>query len=111
MIKSSHHSKFESLARYGIILWGAERESIVIFKLQKRVIRTVCGVGRDTLCRQIFKDCKLLTITTVYILEVLYFIKKYKVAIQKNDQVHVHNTRRSKYLHIKPCNTNLHKKV
>ena len=40
----------------------------------------------------------------------LCFIKKYKLAIQKNEQVHDHNIRRSKYLHIKPCNTNLHKK-
>ena len=52
MIKSLYNSKFESLARYGIIFWGVERESIVIFKLQKRVIRIMCGVGRDTSRRQ-----------------------------------------------------------
>jgi hypothetical protein len=110
MIKSLYHSKFESLARYGIIFWGVERESIVIFRLQKRVIRTMCGVGRNTSCRQLFKDCKLLTITSLYILEVLCFIKKYKLVIQKNEQVHDHNTRRRKDLHVQSYNTNLHKK-
>ena len=79
--------------------------------LKSQRIRIMCGVGRDTSCRQLFKDCKILTITSLYILEVLCFIKKYKLAIQKNEQVHDHNTRRSKYLHIKPCNTNLYKKV
>jgi len=38
MIRSLNHSKFESLVRYGIIFWGAENESISVFKLQKRVI-------------------------------------------------------------------------
>ena len=44
MIRSFYHSKFESLARYGIILWWADSESIPIFKLQKRVIGSVCVV-------------------------------------------------------------------
>ena len=73
-----------------VIFWGVERESIVIFKLQKRVIQIMCGVGRDTSCRQLFKDCKILTITSLYILEVLCFIQKHKLAIQKNEQVHDH---------------------
>jgi hypothetical protein len=35
MIKCLYHAKFESLARYGIIFWGVEWESIVIFRQQK----------------------------------------------------------------------------
>ena len=38
------------------------------------------------------------------------FLKKYKSAIQKNKQVHDHNTRTKMDLHIKSCNTNLYKK-
>jgi hypothetical protein len=41
---------------------------------------------------------------------VLCFIKKYKVAVQKKEQIHDHNTRGNKNLYIKPCNTNLYKK-
>jgi len=41
MIRSFYHSKFESLVRCGIIFWGADNESIPLFKLQKRVIRSV----------------------------------------------------------------------
>jgi hypothetical protein len=83
LIRSLYHSKFESLVRYGIIVWGVEKESISVFKLQKRVIRTMSGVGKSTSCRQLFKGCKILTVTLLYILEVLCFIKKYKMAVQK----------------------------
>jgi len=110
MIRSLYHSKFESLVRYGIISWGVENENILIFKLQKRVIRTMCGVGKSTSCRQLFKDCKILTVTLLYILEVLCFLKKYKLAVQKNEQIHDQNTRSNMNLYVKPCNTNLYKK-
>jgi len=62
MIRSFYHSKFELLVRYSIIFWGKGNESIPIFKLQKRVIRSVCGVGTGTSCRQLFKDCKILSL-------------------------------------------------
>jgi len=70
----------------------------------------MCGVGKSTSCRQLFKDCKILTVTSLYILEVLCFLKKYKSAVQKNEQIHDHNTRSNINLCIKPCNTNLYKK-
>jgi len=41
MIRSFYHSKFEWLVRHGIIVWGVDNESVPIFKLQKRVIRSV----------------------------------------------------------------------
>ena len=100
----------ELLVKYGIIFWGVENESISIFRLQKRVVRTTCGVGKSVSCRQLFKDCKILTVTSLYVMEVLCFLKRYKLAVQKNEQIHDHNTRRNKDLYIKPCNTNLYKK-
>ena len=45
MIRSNCRSKFQSRLRYGIIFWGAGNESVPIFKLQRRVIRMMCGVG------------------------------------------------------------------
>ena len=110
MIKSLHHSKFESLVKYGIIFWGVENESILIFRLQKRVVRTMCGVGKSESCRQLFKDCSILTVTSLYIMVVLCFLERYKPAVQKNEQIYDHNTRRNKDLYIKPCSTNLYKK-
>ena len=105
---SFYHSKFESLVRYGIIFLGADNEILPIFKLQKRVIQSMCGAGTRTFCRQLFKDCKILTVTSLYVFELLCFLKKYKSAVKKK-QVHDHNTRTNMHLHITPCNTNLQK--
>ena len=70
MIRSFYHSKFELLVRYGIIFWGEDNESILIFKLQKRVIQTMCGAGTSTSSRQLLKDCKILMVTLLYVSEV-----------------------------------------
>jgi hypothetical protein len=67
MIRSINHSKFQSLLRYGIIFWRADNASIPIFKLQKRVIRIMCGLDTGTSCRQLYKDNKILTVTSLYI--------------------------------------------
>jgi len=43
-------------------------------------------------------------VTSLYVFEVLCFLKKYKSAIQKNKQVHDHNTKTNMDLHTKPFN-------
>jgi hypothetical protein len=67
----------------------------------------MCGAGTGTSCRQLFKDCKILMVTSLYVFEVL-LLKKYKYSVKKNKQVYDHNTRTNMDLHIKPCNTNLY---
>jgi hypothetical protein len=56
-IRIIYHSKFPSLLRHGIIFfflggggWGgrAHNENTPIFKLQKRIIWIMCGVGTGT---------------------------------------------------------------
>jgi len=48
-------------------------------------------------------------VTSLYVFEVLCFLKKYKSTIEKNKQVHDHNTRTNMGLHIEPCNMNPYK--
>jgi len=66
-------------------------------------MQSVCSVRTGTCGRQLFKDCKILTVTTLYIFEVLRFLKWYTSAVQKNKLVHDHNTRTNMDLYIKPC--------
>ena len=82
-ISSFYHSKFESLVRYGIIFWGSDKEEVPIFKLQMRVIQSMCGAETSTTCRQIVKDCKLLTVTSLHVFELLCLLKQCKCAVQK----------------------------
>jgi hypothetical protein len=45
-------------------------------------------------CRQIFKDYSVLTLPSLYILEVICFIKKCNVFMAKNVDIHNYDTQR-----------------
>ena len=94
--------------RYGIILrGGGTKESIKALHIQKKVIRLITGIKKYESCRQKFKENRILTVTSMYVLEVLCFIKKYKGDLKQNCELHEHN-RRSKYdLHTQSHNTSL----
>jgi hypothetical protein len=110
MIRKIYYSNFHSCLRYGIILWGGDNESKTIFKLQKKALQIISGVSNRTSCRQIFKEYNILTLPSLYILEVICFIKKYKDSMVTNKDIHDHNTRGKLNLHVKHCNTDLFKK-
>jgi hypothetical protein len=79
------------------MLWGGDNESNKIFKLQKKVLRIISGVSNHTSCRQIFKDYNILTLSSLYILEVICFIEKYKDFMAKNLDIHNHKAKKTKF--------------
>jgi hypothetical protein len=58
---------------YGIMFWGNSSHSSVIFKMQKRVIRIIMGYGYRVSCRELFKELKILTLSSQYIFSLLLF--------------------------------------
>ena len=58
----------------------------------KKVIRLISVVNKGTSCRHIFKDYNKLTVTSLYILAVICYIKKYKDSLEQNAHVHYYNT-------------------
>jgi hypothetical protein len=76
-LRSIYFGKFQ-LLRYRIIFWGGEGDSTKVFKMQKRVLRVIGGLGKRESCRQVFKDYDILTVTSLYILEALCYIKSTK---------------------------------
>jgi hypothetical protein len=66
------------------ILGGGEGDSTKVFKMQKRVLRVTGGLGKRESCRQVFKDYGILMVTSLYILEVLCYIKKHKADLIQN---------------------------
>jgi hypothetical protein len=111
MIRNLYFTKFQSLLRFGILLWGGVGGEIYrkIFRLQKRAIRSMAGVNSTTSCRLLFKKMNILTVSSLYILEVLCFIRKHCQSLQFNTNIHSHNTRRKMDLHLKSYRTNLYK--
>jgi hypothetical protein len=111
IIKSMYFAYFQARMKYGIVCWGTDCDSIKVFCRQKKVIRLIAGVKKYESCRQIFKDFKMLTMPSVYILEVLCLINKNKKNLNNNCHIHNHNTRSKCDLHVQSCNmTQLQKK-
>ena len=86
---------------------GGSKESIKAFCIHKKVIRIITGIKKYESCRQKFKENRILTVTSTYVLEVLCFIKKYKGDLKQNCEIHEHNTRSKYDLHTQSCNTSL----
>jgi hypothetical protein len=49
---------------YGIMFWANSSHSYVIFKMQKRVTRTIRGYGYRDCCRELFKQLKIPTLSS-----------------------------------------------
>ena len=66
--------------------------------IQKKVIGLIRGINKYESCWEKFKENRILTVTSIYVLEVLCYIKKYKYKgdLKHNCEIHEYNTR-SKY--------------
>jgi hypothetical protein len=93
MLWNIYFAYFLSQLRYGIIFWGGSRESIKILRIQKKGDWLITGLKERESCKQKFKGNRILTVTSLYVLEVLCFIKKYKGSLKQNFVMHEHNTR------------------
>jgi hypothetical protein len=71
----AYHGYILSVLRYGIILWGNSVDSNRVFIVQKKCIRTLCGVNYRESCRPLFQKLNLLTFPCLYIFEIAKFVK------------------------------------
>jgi hypothetical protein len=88
-------------------LGEGSKESIKALHSQKKLIRLITGINKYESCRQKFKENRILTVTSIYVLEVLCYIKKYKGDLKHNCKIHEYNTRSKHDLHIQSRNTAL----
>ena len=56
--------------KYGIIFWLTDSYSKKIFCLKKKVIHFIYGIKGHASCKNSFKAHKILTMASIYILEV-----------------------------------------
>ncbi|XP_045470695.1 uncharacterized protein LOC123677982 [Harmonia axyridis] len=96
-IKMVYHANFESVFRYGIVFYGNSRDIKQIFVVQKRVIRTMAGIGYRESCRGHFRRAKILTLSGVYIQECLLFFYKNRELFKEYEPQNVYETRTNNY--------------
>jgi len=90
--KLVYFSLIESHIRYSVVLWGSSSKQNLerIFKIQKRAIRSMLGLKPTDSCTQHFQDLKILTVPSLYILEVISYVKDFNLI---PPHYHNHNTR------------------
>lgn len=66
-----------SWLNYGVILWGNSTDINDLFILQKKCIRILVNIKNRNSCRPHFIENNILTLTSIYILEMCKFIRKY----------------------------------
>jgi hypothetical protein len=81
------------------MFWENSSHSSVIFKIQNRVIR-IMGFGYRESCRELFKEFKILTLSSQYIFSLFLFIVNNWVYFVSNNVYHNINTTQKNYLHL-----------
>jgi hypothetical protein len=74
MLRNIYFAKFQSVMRYGIIVWGGVSEATKVLKVQKRALRLMPNRRKNESCRPIFKELKIFTVTCLFIFEILCFL-------------------------------------
>jgi hypothetical protein len=75
------------------MFWGNPSHSSVIFEMQKRVIRIIMGYSVRESYRELFKELKMLTLSSLYIFSLLLFVVNNRDYFVSNSIYHNINTR------------------
>lgn len=90
---TAYHGMVASVLRYGIIFWGQSTDKDLVFKMQKRCIRSMCGLKTTDSCLPYFKSLRILTFPSLYILETALFVKNNPKLFEKLSAVRKNPTR------------------
>lgn len=84
LARTVYFSVFESHLRYGIQFWGGSNQGLLnmLFILQKKAIRFIVGIKRRQSCRVHFVEQRILTLTSLFILETSSLIFKYRAELR-----------------------------
>ena len=109
-LKMIYFAYFHSIMSYGLIFWGNSYHSMCIFRLQKRVIRIMVGVGYKDPCRKIFSSLKILPLPSLYIFSVLMFVVNNWEMVTKNSDAYSITTRNISNLYLPSAKLSIYQK-
>ena len=66
----------QSILNYGLMFWGGSNKADTIFITQKRILRTILGLKPRTSCKPYFLSFNVLTLPSLYFLQLALFVKK-----------------------------------
>jgi hypothetical protein len=90
---------FCSVMNCGLIFWGDSSHSAKIFKIQENINRIITGCRSRDPCRDLFKDLKILSFLSQYVLLLLLYVVNCKNKFKLNSGVCHINTRQKCNFH------------
>lgn len=91
--KITYFANFHSIATYGVMNWGMAAGADRVFILQKRAVRILFGLQRSDSCRDYFRQARILTIASAYILACVKFTHNNLSRFKLNSNFHNYPTR------------------
>jgi hypothetical protein len=101
---------FYSHFRCGILFLGGDTQSTKTSKLQKKAVRLIGNVKNNTSHRELFRALNILPIPSVYVLEIVCYIKVNMRGLKQNLDGHDHNTRHRSDFQTQFCRTDIFKR-
>jgi hypothetical protein len=100
LLKMFYFAHFHSTMSYGAIAWGISPEINRVFVIQKRVIRTMCGLKPGMSCRDVFRTIGIMTVPCIFIFQLLLYAKNNINDLIKLSNYHSYNTRNAETLEV-----------
>jgi hypothetical protein len=95
---------------YGLLFWGNTPDSIIIFRLQKKIIKIMMGHRPTDSCRELFRKLEILPLYSQYILSLLLFMMRNRNQFLINSEIYHINTRQQANLHLPLVNVTKYQK-
>lgn len=92
-LMSVYYAQVHSRLLYGIIFWGSSSAAAEVFLCQKKIVRCIVTMPYTATCRPLFKSLKILTLPSLFILEIATFIYKNREQYLRHGDRHHYDTR------------------
>jgi hypothetical protein len=104
VLRMIYFSQVHSVLNYGIIFWGNSPHSVKVFKMQKRIIRTITNSGNRDSCRELFRKTEILPFYSQYLFSLILYMVNNKHLFKANMDVHNYETRNKTNFHQPSAN-------
>uniref|UniRef100_A0A1B6M019 Reverse transcriptase domain-containing protein n=1 Tax=Graphocephala atropunctata TaxID=36148 RepID=A0A1B6M019_9HEMI len=102
-IRAAYFAFFQSVFRYGLVLYGNCSRIEEILLLQKKAIRALKKCEPREHCKPHFKDFRFQTVINLYIYDLVMYIHKNPNLLKFKHEIHSHNTRNKNNAEIGQC--------
>ena len=93
VLRMASFALFHSKMSYAILVWGHSSSRYRLFRLQRRAVRIVAGVGYREDCRSQFRLLGILTLPSVFALESLCYVRVNSHLYTRPAEYHIYDTR------------------